>query len=864
MRNLKLIFLSFFCFSVLGAKAQSLYAEWAKSAGSGTLDIGTTLTIDHSGNILISGSYRYTVDFDPGPSVYNLSSSNTAGFILKLDSAGNFIWARSIPDRPQNYDKSIAVDINDNIYLVGSYWGTLDFDPSPLNVYNLSSNGSDDIFILKLDSNGNFVWVHSFGDTAYDQANGIVIDHNQNLCVAGSFRGNVDFDPGVSIYNLTSTANSLGLSKDIFILKLDTLGQFIWAKSIGGEQSDNANAVDVDSIGNIYTTGSYREMVDFNPSPTSTYNLNSALFSEDIFVLKLDSLGDFVWANSFGSYSSGDEGNSISVDPFGDLLIAGEFNNTVDFDPSGSTANLTATSTLDNFVLKLTANGSFGWVKRYNYVRSVVSDLSGNAHYLGSAIGKVDVNGNALWTEGIGVYGNSIAVSQSNEIYATGFFLDTVDIDPSTSVLELYSNGNRDIFVAKFNFCENSGVDVITACNSYEWIDGITYTSNNNTATFTVTNVNGCDSIVSLDLTIYQSSFGADTVIACDNYTWFNGVTYYSTSDSISDTLINTEGCDSIITLNLTILESTNVIDSVVACESYTWINGVTYYSSTDTVVASFIKQNGCDSIVNLDLTIKQHSSGIDSITVCDQMTWIDGITYTSSNNAATFTLVNAAGCDSIVALNLTVLSSTTVSDVISSCGPYTWIDGVTYTVSNNTAMHTLTNSIGCDSIIELDLSITSIDLGVSTNISTITASSGINITYQWLDCNANFMGIIGENNQIFNPTAIGAYAVEITQNNCVDTSECVNIIGIASVIESEEIDFKYYPNPTSGALTLEFKQERNYNRIVVLNLNGEILSKYDVNKSTMQIPFSYSKGLYLVQLIGENDIVKLVKIVKE
>ena len=84
----------------------------------------------------------------------------------------------------------------------------------------------------------------------------------------------------------------------------------------------------------------------------------------------------------------------------------------------------------------------------------------------------------------------------------------------------------------------------------------------------------------------------------------------------------------------------------------------------------------------------------------------IDGITYTSSNNAATHTLTNAIGCDSVVTLDLTINYSTTGTDVITACDSYTWIDGITYTSSNNAATHTLTNTLGCDSIVTLDLTI--------------------------------------------------------------------------------------------------------------------------------------------------------------
>ena len=151
----------------------------------------------------------------------------------------------------------------------------------------------------------------------------------------------------------------------------------------------------------------------------------------------------------------------------------------------------------------------------------------------------------------------------------------------------------------------------------------------------------------------------------------------------------------------------TDVVSS--ACSNFTWaLNGNTYTTSNNTdIVATTNGQGACnDSIVLLDLSIDFPSSGTDTIIACDSYTWINGSTYIFSNNSATHTLTNAAGCDSVVTLDLTIKYGTTGTDVITSCDSYSWIDGVTYTTSNNLATHTLTNAVGCDSVVTLDLTI--------------------------------------------------------------------------------------------------------------------------------------------------------------
>ena len=230
----------------------------------------------------------------------------------------------------------------------------------------------------------------------------------------------------------------------------------------------------------------------------------------------------------------------------------------------------------------------------------------------------------------------------------------------------------------------NTGTDVITACDSYTWVDGNTYTSSNNTATWTETNAAGCDSLVTLDLTINNSSSSTDIVTACDSYSWVDGNTYTASNNSATWIETNAAGCDSVVTLDLTINNSSSSTDIITACDSYTWLDGNNYTASNNTATYTTTNAAGCDSVVTLDLTINYSNTGGDVITACDSYTWLDGNTYTASNNIATYTIPNATGCDSIVTLDLTINSSNTGTDVITACDSYSWVDGNTYTASNN------------------------------------------------------------------------------------------------------------------------------------------------------------------------------------
>ncbi|OFY34901.1 MAG: hypothetical protein A2W91_04645, partial [Bacteroidetes bacterium GWF2_38_335] len=263
---------------------------------------------------------------------------------------------------------------------------------------------------------------------------------------------------------------------------------------------------------------------------------------------------------------------------------------------------------------------------------------------------------------------NSYTVPSSDETYTvSGSYKDTlVNAQGCDSIITINLTVNH----------ANSGTDVIIACDSYTWIDGITYTSSNNTATHTLSNVNGCDSLVTLNLTISHSNTGTDVQTACDSYTWIDGITYTSDNTTTTHTLTNINGCDSLVTLNLTISHSNTGTDVQTACDSYTWIDGITYTSDNTTTTHTLTNINGCDSLVTLNLTINHSNTGTDVQTTCDSYIWIDGITYTSDNNTATHTLTNINGCDSLVTLNLTISHSNTGTDVQTACDSYTWIDG--------------------------------------------------------------------------------------------------------------------------------------------------------------------------------------------
>lgn len=395
---------------------------WAKGIGGNLYDdAGFGIYVDTTGNVYTTGYFGGTVDFDPGGGSFPLISEGSSDiFIIKLDRDGNFVWARAMGGNNADYGYGIFVDSSGNVYTAGYFQSTLNFnqdDVGPATVI-ATSLGVEDIFISKLNSDGSFSWVKTIGGTGADMGYGISLYSNGFIYTTGSFQGTVDFDGAGPAIPIDSVNNS----RDIFLNKLSLNGDVVWTKTMGGNATDMGNSIAVDPVGNVYTTGSFQDTnVDFDPG-TGTYFLSSDGPAADIFITKLNSNGDFVWAKGIGGPSS-DIGYGISVNSFGTVFTTGFFADTVDFDPDGVGFNLTSNGGPDIFISKLDSNGNFGWAKGFG--------------------------GNVVPGES----GRSIFADSSGNVYTTGYFRGTdVDFDPGTLLTETFllsSNGFEDIFISK-------------------------------------------------------------------------------------------------------------------------------------------------------------------------------------------------------------------------------------------------------------------------------------------------------------------------------------------------------------------------------------------------------------------------------
>jgi PKD repeat protein len=396
------------------------------------------------------------------------------------------------------------------------------------------------------------------------------------------------------------------------------------------------------------------------------------------------------------------------------------------------------------------------------------------------------------------------------------------------------------------------------------WLDDDFAQANTVTLTTPIQQLNLIDN---LDLT--QVSKGIHTI----HFQFKDSLNMWSvvTSDSLEKlalpiadfTYASSGNCDS-TTVNFT--------DNSIDGDTYLWNFGDGNTSNETDPTHVFYNT----SIYNVSLTVTDTSSGLDSTisvpvdiymsssatiteTECDSYTAPDGAVYTTSGTK-TAIIPNSVSCDSIITINLTIKQSTASSITETACDSYTAPDGIVYTTSGiKTA--TIPNSVSCDSVITINLTINTVDTSVVQN-SYVLTSNASGASYQWLDCNNGNNPISGATNQAFTATSNGSYAVEVTQNGCVDTSSCFEVLTVSVTEEILRNNISIYPNPSSGTFVISSNLDNTMPIQVIDLLGKEVLSPRNINKGINKIDATrLNKGVYILK-IASNATVYVQRIV--
>lgn len=427
--------------------------RWARRIGGYENQWGMSIAIDGDADVIISGVFNDTIDFDPGPGTYYMGQPGPMvhehAFILKLDSSGIFLWAKEFQGMGNPgaaYGSSVVCDQSDNIFMNVNYADTMIIDPNGINDTLFPGSSNYNACILKLTAAGNIVWYETF-QGGYTELFSLALDVNANIYGTGKFSGTVDFDPGTGTSNLASINSQF----DAFICRLDSSGNFAWAKQVGGPAPDRGTAIKIDPSGNVLTTGDFMVSGDFDPGP-ATYSF-TASGTYDTYYLKLDSLGSFIWAQRLGGNANAYMHSfGIATDSDGSMYVTGTFDYQMggyDFDPGAGVFMMSAAS-YAGYILKLDSAGLFHFA----------AQISGGAASNAAPV--------------------AIALDGNRNIYVGGLFAGQVDFDPSPLVNSTNPIGQYGGFVCKLHQDYLSSVVQTTAENQ------INVFPNPNNGTFTL------------------------------------------------------------------------------------------------------------------------------------------------------------------------------------------------------------------------------------------------------------------------------------------------------------------------------------------------------------------------------------------
>lgn len=399
--------------------------DHAISFGGVQHDVANAITSDNQSNVYVTGSFiGINIDFSNGQGIGLLTSfGNGIGrdiFIVKYDSAGNYIWGFNMGSG-EGQGNDIVSDLNGNLYVTGSLGpDSTDFDPGPGSLI-LVGNPAADIFIAKYTESGSLVWATGIFGPGGSTANSIDIDENKNSYIAGSFGGTFDFDSGPSMAIHTSNG-----PYDGFIAKFDPNGNFQWVSTIDAPSYNYNLGISYDGFGSIYYTGQFSGSdIDFDPDTTIS-NYTSALggTNPSLFISKLDTSGQFQWCNLFDTDYGYSWGLDIDCDDIGQPVVGGFIvGDSLQIDPNDSSITLSSMGMQDIFVGKYNNQG--GLIFGRNFGGSLE-----DASY-------------------------AIASGSNNSILISGYFDGLANFDPGVSNITINSNGSKDIFLLKLDSTGN-------------------------------------------------------------------------------------------------------------------------------------------------------------------------------------------------------------------------------------------------------------------------------------------------------------------------------------------------------------------------------------------------------------------------
>lgn len=475
------------------------------------------IAFDSKQNIVATAFFQDSADMDPGPGKNMIYSVHWLDYLIyKCDPNGNIMWYFNLGSRGYNQGASLTIDIDDNIYILGTFQDSIDLDPGIGKAMAYSVMRTD-VFLVKYNANGKYLWHRNFGGLLFDTDASISYSDSNYLYICGSYMDTVDFDPGPGRFTMQSSHQ-----QDIYFSKFDTSGKFIWAKSLGGNDNEQPFRLELDENDNIYITGIFKSNIDLDPGSATAFHTVKG--DADIFVAKYDFRGKYVWSKTFGG-TGYDQGRDIELMDTSFVFISGTFESSMDANPGNGVNNIYSTGTNDAFLTQLKSNG--------DYVRTIKLG--------GSSLGDFLYDMNHY---------------KGNQLLVGGSYSDSTDVDPSNKVKKIGTLGKIDGLMIEYNMCVPDFItDSLTIChgNIYTFPDGDT-SSQAIVDTSTFENVFGCDSVIITHLQIDSFYLIYKSVGICYGEVYFFPDSSYSSQSTIdTSAFLSAKGCDSLFITDLSV-----------------------------------------------------------------------------------------------------------------------------------------------------------------------------------------------------------------------------------------------------------------------------------------------------------------------
>lgn len=875
---------------------------WCKSIGVANGFIGAFPISFSNGSLYLTGTFSDSIDIDLGIgiSILYADSGMRDAFICKVDTAGNLVWVKEFNGNdpgisPIGYPKNY-LDKFGNIYLNIMLNDTIDLDPGVSDSIFYPSNSTyKRQVIAKYDSNGNFMWGRGYDNIFSDGfAFGysyIGSDNLQNIIVGGHFDGQIDLDPGTGTTIIYDTITTVGL-EPVFLSKLDPngnfisgfcplgrfrldkydnidatynglLGQFLGSTvtkyrsdySLIFQKNQASSGLVIDNQSNSYSYGTLYASPspqDLDPGPGSIwYTANT----DDSYLKKFDGFGNLIWAFAFGGGINYEGCTSICFDSFGNLYAAGQFAGMVDFDPSPSTHIINGGG---KYILKLKQDKC----ANFALIVDTVADITCT-----NPVGFIQVHAEG----GYGSYSyqwNTTPFGTDSIIYPTtgGFYnisvTDSLGCSRSTSVLISYPPAAPG-FDLQANLIMGSTMPGDT---SFMFVNAF----NDGCA-----NVTGQLQLI-IDQNILINSINpAPSLISGDTIFWSMAVANYDSSH-FSAYIDYTVSTSAILGDSLCL----KVLVDPIALDTDTSNNIKSYCY----LISGSFDPNDKQVFPQGECTPKY-------ILKNDTLTYM--IRFQNTGNAPAINVIIVDTLSPKLSINsMRVIGNS--HNVITELLPGSILEFrfnnimLPDSISNEPESHgyviyeimpdssaAFGTQIKNKAAIYFDFNLPIITNEVVNAVSngthypsnTVTQNGSVltaqatGATYQWVDCNNNFQPIAGAVSQSYSPSVNGNYAVLIRKNNCDIMSNCINItnVGIQNVNNSDE--FTVYPNPTNGALTLEWKTFKNKNNLTinVSDAFGKILFSKNSSelKTTLNQVSDLPAGIYFIEVSNDNGYLR-------